>query len=82
MLSPGQIINQYSFRWKDPTRQTVPKLTLKYLQRCQCFFPAEPQCHKGKFTWVYHFDSKSVITDYIKESLPSLAKKTSMVQIC
>ena len=36
---------------------------------------------KGKYTWVYHFDSKAKAVDYIKQQLPALAKKMSVVQI-
>ncbi|KAF2705914.1 NAD(P)-binding protein [Pleomassaria siparia CBS 279.74] len=35
----------------------------------------------GKYTWVYHFDGKAKVVEYIKESLPDLAKKTSYLQI-
>jgi hypothetical protein len=36
---------------------------------------------KGKYTWVYHFDSKAKIEDYIINSLPQLAATMSTVQI-
>lgn len=36
---------------------------------------------KGKYTWVYHFDGKAKVTDYIKDALPDLAKKMSVLQI-
>jgi hypothetical protein len=36
---------------------------------------------KGKYTWVYHFDSKAAVYDYIQETHPALAKKMSTVQI-
>ncbi|KAF2190163.1 NAD(P)-binding protein [Zopfia rhizophila CBS 207.26] len=36
---------------------------------------------KGKYTWVYHFDSKAAIVDYIKQKLPALAQKMSCLQI-
>ncbi|KAF2797542.1 NAD(P)-binding protein [Melanomma pulvis-pyrius CBS 109.77] len=36
---------------------------------------------KGKYTWVYHFDGKAKVVDYIKKNLPGLAKKTSYLQI-
>ncbi len=36
---------------------------------------------KGKYTWVYHFDGKAQVVEYIKDELPHLAKKTSVLQI-
>jgi hypothetical protein len=36
---------------------------------------------KGKYTWVYHFDSKAKVVQYIKECLPELDAKMSTVQI-
>lgn len=36
---------------------------------------------KGKYTWVYHFDGKAKVVEYIKEELPELAKKMSVVQV-
>jgi hypothetical protein len=35
----------------------------------------------GKYTWVYHFDSKADASQYIKKEHPELWKKTSRVQI-
>ena len=35
----------------------------------------------GKYTHVYHFDSKAVITEYIQDALPRLAKVTSVMQV-
>lgn len=36
---------------------------------------------KGKYTGVYHFDSKAVVVHYINEMHPALAKKTSLLQM-
>lgn len=36
---------------------------------------------KGKYTWVYHFDSKAKVVQYINDDLPELRKKMSTVQI-
>lgn len=36
---------------------------------------------KEKYTWVYHFDSKAKVVQYIKENLSELHAKTSTVQI-
>jgi len=36
---------------------------------------------KGKYTGVYHFDSKAAVVDYINEQIPELAKKMSLLQM-
>ena len=36
---------------------------------------------KGEFAWNLHFNSKAAVTDYIKESHPDLAAKTSYLQV-
>lgn len=36
---------------------------------------------KGKYTWVYHFDSKAKVVQHINDNLPELQKRMSTVQI-
>ena len=36
---------------------------------------------KGKYTWVYHFDSKAEAVEYVQERYPELAAKMSVVHI-
>ena len=36
----------------------------------------------GKYQWIYHFDSKAKVVEYVRETLPDLAAKMSTVQIC
>ncbi|KAG6881499.1 hypothetical protein C0992_000943, partial [Termitomyces sp. T32_za158] len=36
---------------------------------------------KGKYSKAYHFDSKAAVVDFIRESLPDLSKKMSIVHI-
>lgn len=36
---------------------------------------------KGEFTWNFHFDSKAAVEQYIKDSQPALAAKTSYLQV-
>ncbi|KAI9673858.1 MAG: hypothetical protein M1817_002064 [Caeruleum heppii] len=47
----------------------------------QSTLSAAKKWSRGKYTWVYHFDSKAAATDYVKEQLPALAKKTSYLQV-
>jgi len=36
---------------------------------------------KGKYTWVYHFDSKAAVVEYVKEKYPQLDAKMSTLQV-
>ena len=36
---------------------------------------------KGEFTWNFHFDSKAAVEQYIKDAHPTLAAKTSYLQV-
>ena len=36
---------------------------------------------KGKYNWVYHFDSKAEAVEYVQETYPELATKMSVVHI-
>jgi hypothetical protein len=36
---------------------------------------------KGKYTGIFHFDSKATVVDYLNEKYPALAKKTSLIQL-
>ena len=36
---------------------------------------------KGKYTGIYHFDSKAAVVDYINERYPAVAKRMSMLQM-
>ena len=35
----------------------------------------------GKYKWVYHFDSKADVSEYIKKEHPKLWAKTSRMQV-
>jgi NmrA-like family protein len=36
---------------------------------------------KGKYTGIYHFDSKAVVVDYLNETYPEVAEKLSLIQL-
>jgi hypothetical protein len=43
--------------------------------------PSAKKFSKGKYPHSYHWDSKATIVDYIEESQPDLAKKTSFIYV-
>ena len=36
---------------------------------------------KGKYTWVYHFESKAKVVEYVREKLPALDAKMSTLHL-
>ncbi len=83
-LKPGQIMNEFCHdlemqQGKNLADAAANVETLeRYVYSSLTNFK---KWSKGKYTWVYHFDGKAKVVDYIKESLPGLAAKMSVVQI-
>ncbi|KAK9320089.1 NmrA-like family domain-containing protein 1 [Lipomyces orientalis] len=85
-LGPGQSINEYCYDVEvqhgkniadavatiaDSTLETYVWSSLSHAAKWS----------RGKYTWVYHFDSKAAVYEYILATHAGLAKKTSTVQI-
>ena len=43
--------------------------------------PPVKKLSKGKYTWMYHFDGKAAVKDYLLKEHKDLAKKTSFINI-
>jgi hypothetical protein len=43
--------------------------------------PSPKKASKGKYSGIYHFDSKGAITEYIREKQPQLAEKMSVIYV-
>lgn len=84
-LKPGQTINEYSYDLelqRGKNMANAAATTLDTLERYVWSSLSDAtKWSKGKYTWVYHFDSKAHVADYINEKLPELAKKTSLIQV-
>jgi len=85
-LAPGQLINEYCFDLEvqhgkniADAVSTIASTTLTHY--IWSSLSNVRKWSKGKYTWVYHFDSKAVIYEYILQNYPELAKRTSTVQI-
>ena len=83
-LKPGQSLNQYCYDLEVQQGKNVADAaaTVEGLDR----FIISSLCNvkklsKGKFTWVYHFDSKAKTVEYVREMQPELAAKMSVVQM-
>ena len=84
ILKPGQSINEYCYDLELQQGKNVADAaaTVEGLDR----FIISGLCDakklsKGKYTGVYHFDSKAKAVEYIREKYPELAAKMSIVQI-
>ena len=83
-LKEGQAINEYVYEYEKQQGKNIADAAAEIptLER----FIMSSLCDvakwtKGRLSHVYHFDSKAHTIDYIKEALPQLAKKMSVVQL-
>lgn len=83
-LKPGQTINEYSFEYERRQAMNVMDAvaTVKTLERfVWSSLSAATKWSHGKYTWVYHFDSKSEATEYLKTTYTEIWVKTSVVMV-
>lgn len=83
-LKEGQIMNEFCFDLEVRHGENMANAAAKVetLERyVWSSLSNAKKWSKGKYTWVYHFDGKAKVTDYIKDALPELAKKMSVLQI-
>lgn len=83
-LKAGQTINEFCFDLEVQKGKniavaaagvdTLERLVFSLLSNAR-------KWSKGKYTWVYHFDSKARVAEYIAEALPELNKKMSILQV-
>ena len=83
-LKPGQTINEFCYDLEVSQGKNIADAaaTVPGLERfVTSVLSKTKHWSNGKYTWVYHFDSKAAVVDYIKEKLPALAEKTSFLQL-
>ena len=83
-LKEGQTMNEFCFDLEVRQGMNIANAAakVKTLERFVCSSLSDvKKWSKGKYTWVYHFDSKAKVVEYIKDELPDLAKKMSVLQI-
>ena len=83
-LKPGQIINQYCHDLEIQQGKNLANAaaTVETLERYVYSGLTDfGKWSGGKYTWVYHFDGKAKVVEYIKGSLPGLREKMSVVQV-
>ena len=83
-LKPGQTINEYSFEYEKRQGMNIMDAvsTVKTLERfVWSGLSAAKRWSKGKYTQVYHFDSKAEVTEYLKTTYPKTWAKTSVIMV-
>lgn len=85
-LAPGQLVNEYCYDVELQQGKNIADAVATIADSTLDLFVWSTLSNvrkwsKGKYTWVYHFDSKAMVDEYIKKEHPNLAKKTSTLQI-
>lgn len=83
-LKSGQTINEYCYDLEVQQGKNVADAAAtvgsldRFILSALC---GAKKLSKGKYTQVYHFDSKANIVEYVREKHPKLAAKMSVVQV-
>lgn len=83
-LRPGQSMNEFCYELELQRGKNIADAANKIttLERFVCSSLSHAKkWSKGKYTWVYHFDSKAAVVEYIREKHPALAQKMSVLQL-
>jgi NmrA-like family len=83
-LAPGQTINEWCYAYELQQAKNIFDAASKIttLERLiWSSLSSAKKWSKGKYTWVYHFDSKADAAEYGRVAYPDLWKKTSIIQV-
>lgn len=84
-LAEGQTINEYCYDLELQRALNIAKAAAANLATIDRFIFSSlsyaKEWSKGKYTWVYHFDSKAEAVRRIKGEFPELAARMSVVQV-
>jgi hypothetical protein len=83
-LKNGQKINAYAFDCEIARGRNIAEAAAETegLERfITSALPNASVCTSGKLKHVYHFDSKALVVEYVRENLPELTKKMSVLYI-
>jgi hypothetical protein len=81
-VAPGQTLNEYAFEKEVEQGKNIVDAVATIVHRGLEIFIISVLADvkgisKGKYTWVYHYDSRAVVERYIKDKKPVLAERTS-----
>jgi hypothetical protein len=83
-LKPGQTVNAWAYEHELAQAKAIADAAAQVpgLERfVWSSLTAAREISHGKYTWVYHFDSKADAAEYMRGKHPELWKKTSRVQV-
>lgn len=83
-VKPGQALNQWCFETEVQQGRNIIDAAAKIPTLERLVFSSLANVTKwsnGKYTHVFHFDSKAVAADYGRDTYPDLWSKTSIVQV-
>jgi NmrA-like family len=83
-LAPGQTINEWCYAYELQQAKNIFDVASKIstLERLiWSSLSSVKKWSKGKYTWVYHFDSKADAAEYGRTAYPDLWKRTSIIQV-
>ena len=83
-LRPGQTIRQWCYELEYNQGKNIAD-AVATVDGLELFvwssLSAAKKWSNGKYTGVYHFDSKADVVEYIHDKLPALAKKMTILQM-
>ncbi|KIX00671.1 uncharacterized protein Z518_09736 [Rhinocladiella mackenziei CBS 650.93] len=81
--NPGDSLRRWAYDDEIQQGQNIARAASQVGDRLERFiWSALPSCKeysKGKYSHIYHFDSKAVVTEYIRDHHPGLANKMSVI---
>jgi hypothetical protein len=84
LLAPGQTINEYCYDQEVQQLKNIAVAAAKVhgLERLIMSGLCDvTKWSNGKYQWVYHFDSKAIGIQYLKERYPELDKKMTVIHM-
>lgn len=80
LVAQGQTLNEYSYETEVQQGKNIAQAASS-IANLELFIWSDlvstREISGGKWTWVFHFDSKAEVERYIKHELPDLSAKTS-----
>ncbi|PVH77871.1 NAD(P)-binding protein [Cadophora sp. DSE1049] len=84
-LAPGQTLREWCYELEVQQGKNIVDAAASVVDTLDLFvwstLSHASKWSKGKYTGVYHFDSKAKVVDYLNENYPALERKTSLLQM-
>lgn len=84
-LKPNQTMREFGFELEVQQGKNIADAVASVGDSLELFIWSSlshaKKWSKGKYTGIYHFDSKVAVVDYIHEKYPEVAKKMSLLQM-